>query len=84
METGKTTKTMSLPGAAFVMAHGYHLPQIELNKGRFDFCWPDPDGKVDQLLSEYRDGDSTVARDYYRSLQDIRFAINRAKAEGVR
>ena len=73
-------QTMSLPGAALVVAHGYDLPRIESVPGdRFQFSFNDPTGKVAALLETYFVGASVSARDYYRGLQDLRYAINRAK-----
>lgn len=76
-------ETMSLPGAAFVVAHGVKMPRVEDAMGRSKFVFED-DPRVQRLLEDYRDGESVSGRDYYRALQDIRVAINRTKSGGAR
>jgi hypothetical protein len=82
---GKTEmefRTMSLPGAAFLVASGFQLLRVEVASGlRFEFVFPDPSGEVEKTLDGYFSGASVPARDFYRSLQDVRFAVNRAKGD---
>jgi len=82
------TSTTSLPAAAFAMAHGNPLPRLQAyatDKTRFAFFWDnDPDGEIAALIRDYFIGENVSGRDFFRSLQDIRGAINRTKNGGAR
>ena len=79
----ETTRTTSMPGAAYVVCKGHGLPHIEKGADPQHFALLF-DGDVEELLSEYWGGASVPARDFYRALQDIRFAVNRVKNGGAR
>lgn len=75
------TKTTSMPAAAFVVAHGWPMPEFEqTSPGRFTFVFRN----ATKLLQGYFSGETVAARDFYRALQEIRFAVNRAKNGGAR
>lgn len=78
-------RTTSLPGAAFIHAHGFQF-KLEPVDGRFAFAFPDPNGQAATLLQDYQNNADTPSRQYYSALQSLRFAINRAsgKTGGVR
>jgi hypothetical protein len=79
-------RTSSMPAAAHAVACGAKLPRFEptLDPQRFHLCFDDPDGEVSRLHNDYFLGVSTPSRDFYRALQDVRFAVNRAKHGGAR
>ena len=74
-------RTTSMPAAAFLIAKGASLPRVEPTSDprHFELLFADPDGIIGQTIAEYFRGDVAPARDFYRSLQDLRFHINRAK-----
>jgi len=69
-----------------VVASGHDLPRMEtLGSDRFEFLFDhDTDGEIALLIRDYFKGASLPGRDFYRALQDIRGAINRAKNGGAR
>jgi hypothetical protein len=81
METAeKVFRTGSLPAAAFIVASGYRIPHFEEASDRAVFVFPDPHGTAAQVLDDYINGEKVSARDYYRALQDIRYAMNNRAA----
>ena len=80
------THTSCLPAAAYVVCRGHDFPRIENagGAGRFELFFDDPDGEIKRLIAEYfHGGPAPRARDFYTTLVDIRFAINRAKNGGA-
>ena len=82
------TSTTSLPAAAFAMAHGSPLPRLVPSNTagtHFGFVWDnDPDGEIGFLFKDYFKGESISGRDFFRTLQDLRGAINCTKNRGAR
>ena len=74
-------RTSSMPAAAHAVACGARMPQVEqtADPQRCQLCFEDPDGAVQRSISEYFGGGAVSSRDFYRALQDVRFAINRSK-----
>ena len=61
-------ETMSLPGAAFAVAHGAKMPRIGSAAGRATFTFDDD---IQGLLDDYFSGGTVSGRDFYRALKDI-------------
>ena len=77
------TKVISLPAAAYALAKGAKFLRCEPSQpGRVDFVFEDPQGDVATIAKGFYQGASLPARDYYRALQDIRFAVNHALSGG--
>jgi hypothetical protein len=69
----------SLPAAAYAIAKGATLLRCEPSQpGRVDFILDDPHSDVTTTAREFFTGGAISARDYYRALQDARFAVNRS------
>ncbi len=85
---GHVTSTTSLPAAAFAVAHGNPLPRLEAigtDRSRFEFFFDnDPDGEISCLIRDYFKGEPAPGREFFRAVQDLRFAINRIKHGGAR
>jgi hypothetical protein len=82
------TSTTYLPAAAFAVAHGNPLPRLKAigsDGSRFEFFFDsDPDDEIASLIRDYFKGASVPGVEFFRALQDLRFAINRAKHGGAR
>jgi hypothetical protein len=82
------TTIKSLPAAAFLLAKGHKLFRYELNSyGRVDFIFDDPHSNIIVTARDFFTGESLPARDYYRTLQDVRMGVNRTlntKSGGAR
>jgi hypothetical protein len=72
------TRIKSLPAAAFVLAKGAKLLRCESGgSDRVEFIFDDPQSSIESTAREFFSGESAPARDFYRALQDVRFAVNR-------
>lgn len=72
------TKTYSLPAAAFAVAQGQPIPDLDTaNPERFQFCFADPNAAA--LIKDYFRGVEVPARDFYAALCELRRAMAQAK-----
>jgi hypothetical protein len=79
MET-RETGTSSMPAAAYVMANGHPLSRLEEEgSGHFKMFFDDREGNVAPLMVQYFNGDAVSACAFYKSLCNLRVAINRTK-----
>jgi hypothetical protein len=74
------TTVKSLPAAAYLVAKGAKLIRCEPlgEPGRVSFIFDDPQSIVAATAASFFTGESVAARDFYRALQDVRWAVNRA------
>jgi len=72
------TKVSSLPAAAYAIAKGAKFLRCEAGTpGRAEFIFDDPHANVTATARDFFLGCEVSARDYYRALQDVRWAVNR-------
>ena len=77
------TSTTSMAAAAYAMAKGQKLPRLEQDgNDHFKMFFDDPTGEVSRLIVEYFNEEPISGCVFYRSLCNLRGAMNRAKKNG--
>lgn len=76
------TRVKSLPATAYAIATGAKLLRCEaIQPNRADFIL-ETDLDSAEITREFFTGAEVSARDYYRALQDVRFAVKRLFGNG--